>query len=400
MGKRKNGEGSYGEKKINGILYKYYRDSDGKYTYGKTTKELNLKLKKKKEEKSKEQELTMSVDNNLYTFSQYCWNWLKIKRKTSDITDRTYDDYESIILNRIDKFTKYDIANKQIKSLTVDMFNDYFKALGEKYSRGSIDKVWTVIRQVLTHGIEEKELPPLLMSRIKLPKETDVAIKKKEIPFITEEDMEFLYEESNRLTNRGTRYYGDGSRVIIFIMYSGLRISEAIGLRWKNVDKDFNSIIVKESYSRVIERNYKGEAVINEKGNKKHRSIQKEPKTKDSIRAIPIPERGKEVLEYFCQLSHSSEDYVFRSSAGTPFGKRALERTLGVMLKKSKCFCKEYTPHCLRHGYGSILLSKGVDIKIVSELLGHSDVTTTYNIYIGILKKDKINAVQNVFNKK
>lgn len=63
------------------------------------------------------------------------------------------------------------------------------------------------------------------------------------------------------------------------------------------------------------------------------------------------------------------------------------------------CVCKEYTPHSLRHGYRSILISNGVDIKIVSELLGHSDVAFTYNVYIGILKKDKINAIKNVFNK-
>ena len=44
------------------------------------------------------------------------------------------------------------------------------------------------------------------------------------------------------------------------------------------------------------------------------------------------------------------------------------------------------------------MISKGVDIKIVSELLGHADVSFTYNVYVGILKEDKINAVRNVFN--
>ena len=51
----------------------------------------------------------------------------------------------------------------------------------------------------------------------------------------------------------------------------------------------------------------------------------------------------------------------------------------------------------LRHGYGSILISKGADIKLVSELLGHSDVTFTYNVYIGIFQEDKRKAV-NLLN--
>ena len=58
---------------------------------------------------------------------------------------------------------------------------------------------------------------------------------------------------------------------------------------------------------------------------------------------------------------------------------------------------ENYTPHSLRHGYGSILLSKGVDIKVVSELLGHKDITTTYNIYIKVYNKDKDKAV-DIFN--
>ncbi len=63
------------------------------------------------------------------------------------------------------------------------------------------------------------------------------------------------------------------------------------------------------------------------------------------------------------------------------------------MLKNSSCNRKDYTPHSLRHGYGSILISKGADIKLVSELLGHSDVTFTYNVYIGIFQEDKRKAV-------
>lgn len=50
----------------------------------------------------------------------------------------------------------------------------------------------------------------------------------------------------------------------------------------------------------------------------------------------------------------------------------------------------------LRHGYGSILLSMGTDIKIVSELLGHSDVSFTYNVYIDIFDRDKQDAVMKL----
>ena len=66
------------------------------------------------------------------------------------------------------------------------------------------------------------------------------------------------------------------------------------------------------------------------------------------------------------------------------------------IVNNSRCQEKNYTPHSLWHGYGSILLSMGTDIKIVSELLGHSDVSFTYNVYIGIFDRDKHDAVMKL----
>lgn len=396
MGKRKNGEGSYGTKKIKGVEYRYYRDTDGKYTYGKTAKELKEKLNKKNALEKEAQQSDVKT-NRTYIFSDYCMLWLK--SVASDITDGTYDDYESIIKCRIKEFKDYDIGNKQIKSLTEMMLNGYLSALGKKYSRGSIDKVWTVIKQVVNYGMDEGDIPQLNLSKVKKPREEDVAVKKKEIPFITMDDMEKLYQESFRKTSRGTDLYGNAARVIVFIMYSGVRIGEAIGLTWKYVSNDFESVRIAKSSRKVVSRDENRDAIIGDDGNRVYKRIQKTTKTENGIRSIPLPDRAIEALKYFYNAyPHNPDDHVFVTSNTTPFDKRGLERTLERMLKRSDCECKEYTPHALRHGYGSILISKGVDIKIVSELLGHSDVAFTYNVYIGILKADKINAIKNVFN--
>jgi len=212
--------------------------------------------------------------------------------------------------------------------------------------------------------------------------------------------MELLYEESGRLTRRKTPFYGNAAKVIIFIMYSGLRISEAIGLKWRYVSQDFSSIRVEQSSRKIIDRDDEGNAIIDENGKRKHKRIQKETKSKSGVRTIPLPDRAIEILKYFDKIPHTPNDNVFLTSNNTIFNRRNLQRVLENMLRHSNCFCKEYTPHSLRHGYGSVLISNGVDIKIVSELLGHSDVAFTYNVYIGILKEDKINAVKSVFNLK
>lgn len=379
MAKRKNQEGCYGTKIIHEDEYKFYRFPDGHYVYARKSKELEEK-KKAYQEKIDNGNV---ANNNLITFDDYCKEWLKTRN--GYISDRVFDDYESIINTRI---AKYPIGTMQIKSLTVDAFSQFFKEMSKKYSKASIDKTWVVCKQVLQYGIEEKDIPAINIAKIKRPKETEVKVKKKKIPFITKEDMDLLIEELE------SGRYGDGSKVLIFIMHSGLRISEAIELKWKFVLNDFSNIRIEESRTKTIQRDKNLEPIKNGSKNA-YNKVTKGTKSADGQRIIPMSQKAQEILQYFDRIKEN--DYVFISSTGNPFDARAVARTLEHALKNSKCSRKDYTPHCLRHGFGSVLIQNGVDIKIVSELLGHSDVAFTYNTYIGTTQKDKENALRSVF---
>ena len=106
------------------------------------------------------------------------------------------------------------------------------------------------------------------------------------------------------------------------------------------------------------------------------------------------------MLKYFelKNTNHKPDDYVCITKNKTQMERRNVNKTLKRMIKDSECSVKDFSAHTLRHTYGSILLSEGVEIKKVSELLGHSDISTTYNIYIGILEEDKQSEVERVFN--
>lgn len=394
-GRRKNGEGTWGKKKIKGIEYEYYRDVTGDYTYGKTVKEVKEKIKVKNEKKKSTIQIN---ENNLYTFGDYATYWVKIKK--IEIQDGSFDDYEDIIRVRLVEFKKYDLAGKQLKSLTYDMFQDYINALTTKYALGTIKKTWGIIKQIVKYGEVvgdiEKGTFASINELVKLPTEEKVAVKEKEVQAIIEEDMEILYQESFRkYPNAERKMYGNAAQVLVLIMYSGLRISEACGLRWFNVNMSSKTITITNSIKRIKLRDKDGNIIKNEDGTAKYKIIIKKPKTKKGEREIPIPNRGMEMLQYFESLNpeHSEEDFVCLNSVGNHYMPRQVERCLETMLKRANCSTTEYTPHSLRHGYGSVLISKGADIKLVSELLGHKDVTTTYNIYIKIFKKDKTKAV-------
>lgn len=384
--KRKNGEGTWGEKVVNGILYQYYRDANLKYTYGKTEKEVKEKLKKK--EKQKHQ---ISIGNKV-TFGEYMQDWLYNKKfKETGITmeTTTFDSYEAALKVR---FYKYSISKVQITSLDKDMLTQYLKELSAKYSRGSIAKTWLVIKMALTDDEYElqKAIPEIRFDKIKVPKESVVAVKKKQHAFTSNDDMELLYKEALRLTSNGKYYYGNASKLLAFIMYSGLRVGEAIGLKWKDIHIDDGLISINQAYTYASKRDDYGNKVGGG-------YIEKAPKSAASTATIPCREKGIDILRLMEEQypKHTKTSLVFPSDNNTPLTKRHVLHTLKRMLKNTHLEEKEYTVHDLRHGYGSILYQEGVDIYTISKLLRHEDIQTTANIYV----RHTTDALKNALNK-
>lgn len=386
MKRRKNGEGTWGKKTIKGVEYHYYRDADGNYTYGKTTKLVKEKLKEKKSfiKKSSPEIILNNVGViNETTFGEYVKTWLKTR---TDVEKTTLQSYENALEKRFYKFKHYNIADKQLKSITSEMLQRYLDILAEYYSRNTILKTWSPIKQALLYGIKKKELDSDVLVDLKIPKEHNCQVKTKEIEVIEDVHVEMLYNEAYRKFTNGKFVYGDAARVVCLIMYTGMRLSEALALKWQNIDFEKKTLKINSAI-----------AVIKE--GQKYVTIEKSTKRDSSNRIIPLPQRAIDILKDLesSNPKHKKTDYVCITSNKTLFTKRNIERVLSNMLEALNIE-ENYTPHSLRHGYGSILLSKGLDIKIVSELLGHKDVTTTYNIYIKIYNKDKAKAA-DIFDK-
>ena len=326
------------------------------------------------------------------TLKGYGMNWLQ-NVKALELEARTYDEYESIIEKRIGN---HSIGSRQLQSITSDTWQAFVNELSGKYALGTIKKTWNVLKQIVTYAEAKGDIQEGTLKLVRLPKESNVAVKAKEVPFIDETDMNILYNEAFHTIGSNNRcIYGNASKLLVLIMYTGLRVSEACALKWEDVDISNRTLRVQSSLSKVKERSADRQSVKNEDGSAKYKIVNKAPKTGNSIRTIPLPQRAVEMLEYFQSLTpnHKPTDYICLTDVGKPYEKRQVERCLTRMLKNSSCSRKDYTPHSLRHGYGSILISKGADIKLVSELLGHSDVTFTYNVYIGVFQEDKRKAV-------
>lgn len=389
--KRKNGEGSWGKRTIHGINYVYLKKTypfltSPKIFYGKTEAEV-----KQKQREFESEEIHIDKRNvPKESFYQYMLSWLYNEKK-QDIKDTTFDGYEQYIEHYI---KDYDLGRYQMVNINdKKIFQDHMKELAEKFSRNTIERTYAVIKQCLDYAVENNHIKVNYARQIKIISEDKVASKKKEINFLEEDDMDKLYNECHRLADKdcqvngkrsGEKIYGKNAYIVVLIMYTGMRISECCALKWKDIDDKFINI----SKNKVIVKDR-----TNETGNN-YKQIINTPKTKSSKRTIPLCDRSKEMLGLLREYSDCKPNSFVIGEQN----RRNITRTLDAMLKRADCKVESCGVHALRHSFATELFNQGMDIKTVSDIMGHSDIKITSEIYVHVINKKKLEAI-HIFNK-
>lgn len=154
---------------------------------------------------------------------------------------------------------------------------------------------------------------------------------------------------------------------ILLSLYAGLRIGEVCALKWENIDFENKLIDVTHTLQRVYV------------GKRDTKVIYTTPKTPKSIRKIPLSKllynRLKEVSK-----KYSKEAFVLTGEKEKWIEPIGFRYTYRLTLKQSKVNYKKY--HTLRHTFATRCIKVGMDIKSLSEVLGHANVTITLNIYV------------------
>ena len=167
----------------------------------------------------------------------------------------------------------------------------------------------------------------------------------------------------------------------------GLRRSEALGVRWSRIDWENRTVLLD---TKIIEARVDGETVLH--------AIE-EMKNKSSRRTLPIPEPVFEMLETI-RAKQELNRKLFRGSYNREWSDYVCTDELGNLLRPnyvtehyryllSKLGLRRIRYHDLRHTFASVLLNKEVPLINVSNFLGHSNISTTANIYAHLDKAAK-----------
>lgn len=348
-----------------------------KAVYGKTEAEVKRKLKDLRNELTKGE---FKQDIKAVTVKTYMDNWL-VNYKKNEVKPSTYDLIEAtcnnLIYPRIGNYQLVEVKPSDIQS----MINDLTQS---GYSYSTIRKVYNYVKSAYTFAFERKEVSEIPFAKIILPK----SVKKdmSEIVFYNEEEIKLIKNSALVKFPNSDAYIFRYGYAIILLLYTGLRCGELLGLKWEDVDYESNSIRVKRNLKQVINRD--------EDADRKYVVIEQSTKTKSGVRSIPLSNMAKEALTYYAKIRTDSP-YVLSSKNGRPVSARNLDRAFRNILTRAG-ITKQYGVHSLRHTFASMLFKKGVDVKTVSEILGHSDVSVTYNIYIHIINEQKIKAIEQL----
>ncbi|HEY1988120.1 MAG TPA: tyrosine-type recombinase/integrase [Acidimicrobiales bacterium] len=193
-------------------------------------------------------------------------------------------------------------------------------------------------------------------------------------------------QEGRTLTPREARQLlssleGHRNEALYALMLStGLRRGEALGLKWSDVDLDTGLLLVRRQLKREG-----GKLVTSDtKTTRSRRAVNLPGPMVDSLRA----HRARQASERLALgEAWRDTDYVFTTTVGTPIDPRNLYREFRSICRSAEL--GNWHPHELRHSAASLMLAQGVKLQVVSEVLGHSSIRMTADVYGHILAPDR-----------
>ena len=288
--------------------------------------------------------------------------WLEHYVKASS-KQRTYERYfQTARVHIIPHLGEYKLIELQpivLQRFITELLTNGNKRTGKGLSPNFVKSVISIIQNSLKTAHILGLLPEYVADKIKRPKIVEKQVEC--FSLVDQKKMEQYILAHKKLKLRG----------VILCLYTGLRIGELLALTWDDIDFIKQMLTVtKTCHDGNINGNYC--------------LVVDTPKTSNSQRAIPIP---KPLIILLREMKNQSKSNYVIEDNGTAVFMRSYQRSFELLLKRLDIAHKGF--HALRHTFATRALECGMDVKTLSEILGHKNATITLNRYAHSLWEHK-----------
>lgn len=294
-------------------------------------------------------------------FADYLQRWLQIARSTIAVT--TYASYGGLLRNPIDPWFRS--KRIKLKDLTTRDIQAFYVEQGKRVKPNTIHHYHAVIHRALKYAVKADFIPVNPADKVDRPKKNIFTAD-----YYTEHDIEALFAAM------------DGQLIEVPVKlaaFYGLRRSEVLGLRWDAINFDENTISIQHTVTGCnVDGKHTIIAADTTKTKSSRRTLPLVPSIRDML--LKLRERQKQQKK-LCGHSYCKEydGYICINEIGERIKPAYLSNCFSRTLKQHGLWHVRF--HDLRHSSASLLLKQGVSLKQIQEWLGHSDFSTTANIY-------------------
>ncbi|MBT2693158.1 site-specific integrase [Bacillus sp. ISL-55] len=344
----------------------------------RTMREAEIAAGKAEERK----DLGQNITNKKSRFDFVVEEWLKWKKRTTK--ESTYRQTEVIIKNHVMPA----FGHKKIAKITRIEIKDWLAAFGEcdkngkpKYSIGSRRKYLSVIKSILFYAVQElRVLGDNPADRLKIEVQDNVALKKEDekVKYFCLDEMNQLLDYLKTFKHQRFPEYRMYYMLILFLYKTGLRISEALALRWDDIEGnmvDINRQTSRDDNNKVILTTLKNDS--------SYRMIQIEDEVLRELKKFKA--KQNELILGNPRFKKNKDGIIFQNYNGHYLTPSIIRETIQNYHQASGVEYKGL--HAFRHTHATLLLESGVSEIYVAKRLGHKDTKELSRTYGHITNK-------------
>ena len=310
------------------------------------------------------------------TVKDYMEYWLEIHRASLKLS--TYALYRRHLNNHI----LPGLGQYQLQSLKVDQLQAFYsKKQQERLSPKTLRLLHTILSTAFKDAVRWKRLSVNVCEHVKLPR-------------VSRRDIKPLDQDQARRLLAVAKG-GPLESLLTLALVTGMRLGEILALHWNDISSEEKTLQVLHTVDYIQGYGF----------------VESEPKTENSRRTLAIPQIALDTLKQHrtAQLAirlqagtaWQEQGLVFTNEHGGYLGRTRVHAIFRKLLKQAGLPPMRF--HDLRHSAATILLSMGVNAKVVQEILGHANISTTLGIYGHVLpsmQRDAMDGMDDLFREK